>query len=84
MRHHHRLCLDTPGLVPIHDSVVKKMLPQVRSWWAAWQAAFADDEASLFAAIAETPGAPADVPLLRRLDVALWMWGKQGRTARLA
>ena len=66
------LAAKRPGLVPILDKRVRRLLPKSEDYWADFRAAFCDE--SLRADVeAATTGAPDGVSLLRRADVVLWM-----------
>lgn len=70
------LAAKRPALVPVYDSVIRDLLGPVEDYWQAYRFAL-DDEARLKWAIA-TGKAPEDVPLLRRIDALLWMFGTRG------
>jgi hypothetical protein len=64
-----------PALIPVYDARIKAVLnPAGGPFWLPLQEALRDE--SLRALIEETTSmAPDGVALLRRLDVALWMYG---------
>lgn len=65
-----------PALVPIFDSVIRDLLGPVDDCCVAFRHAL--DEAALDRWEELTAAAPPDVPLLRRIDSALWMMGTTG------
>ena len=64
-----------PRLIPVRDSVVRQELPSTGQVWADLRHALADEALRERIEVA-TSSAPAHVSLLRRLDVALWMRGR--------
>jgi hypothetical protein len=68
-----------PGLIPIYDSVVARVtgLDSSEGTWRAWHSALSSDEAlkKRLARLRDSAGLER-VPLLRILDVVLWMDGK--------
>lgn len=73
------LAAKRPALVPIRDSVVEKFLGAGDAWWHPYRELVTLDGVAdrLFRL---SPTVPNDVTLLRRIDVALWMAGKQSDT----
>ncbi len=70
------LAAKRPHLVPVYDSVIRELLGPVDNYWAAYRHALDPDGLERWAAA--TAAAPAEVPLLRRIDALLWMFGTQG------
>jgi hypothetical protein len=66
------LAAKRPRLVPVLDDVVCGALPPVDNYWAAFQTALSTSEARLLTSV-PTAAAGEHVPLLRRVDVVLWM-----------
>ena len=63
-----------PYLVPVSDSVVKKLAGPRASWWECVAKYFADEEhVARLRSIKKNAAAPAELPLLRVLDIAVWM-----------
>jgi hypothetical protein len=71
------LATKRPRLVPIWDSVVRKLFAPVDNYWAAFGQALADDSLRLQLSIASSGEAPEGATLLRRIDALLWMIGQQ-------
>jgi Family of unknown function (DUF6308) len=70
------LATKRPRLVPVWDSVVRKLFPPVDNYWAAFSHALADDNLRLQLSIASSGHAPEGASLLRRIDAPLWMVGQ--------
>lgn len=71
------LATKRPALVPIWDSVVESVLGRTEDYWASLRGALDGEVRELWANA--TADAPEHVSLLRRIDAALWMYGKFGR-----
>ncbi|MCT9625769.1 hypothetical protein HWD94_11610 [Pseudarthrobacter equi] len=70
-----------PGLIPIFDSVVGRVtgFPNADGTWRAWHQALSSDAALTDGLrILRKSAGLARVPLLRILDVVLWMDGTRG------
>ena len=64
-----------PRLVPVVDKIVRKRLGPSDDYWRDFRAALREED--LREKIIDcTNGAPAEVSLLRRLDVVVWMIGE--------
>jgi hypothetical protein len=70
------LAAKRPALVPIYDSVIRTLLGRVDNYWDAYRYALDEDGLALWAQA--TAKAPEEVPLLRRIDALLWMFGTEG------
>jgi hypothetical protein len=67
-----------PRLIPVYDAVVGGSLkPPVGRFWLTMRDQLADEGRRQVIAEA-CADAPAEVTLLRRIDVALWMGAKHG------
>lgn len=78
-----------PQLLPVYDSVVKVTLqPDSDRWWEPLRASLRNHPAVVenLMALHEAAGLPAQVSLLRTLDVVVWMaaWGRGGRKRQAA
>ena len=71
------LAAKRPRLVPIYDSVLDSLLPNVPNYWTAFERALSDEKLRLMLAIAAASGAPEGATLLRKVDAMLWMIGKE-------
>ena len=67
-----------PRLIPVFDNEVKRALnpPSGRFWVTMYDQLCDEGRRQKIAAVCCT--APAEVSLLRRIDVALWMHATQG------
>jgi len=70
------LAAKRPALVPIRDTVVSNLLGAGTRWWAPMQQVARSDRLSELLCDRCNDVVPADVSLLRRIDVVLWRWGK--------
>jgi Family of unknown function (DUF6308) len=74
-----------PRLIPIVDSVVKKIIDvEEGSQWEFFATCLEDAERRDRIVKMEPSGLEPSVSTLRLLDVALWMWGSAGRPAKKA
>jgi Family of unknown function (DUF6308) len=65
-----------PHLVPIRDSVVDSLLNAGTEWWSPWRDVVSSPELVSLVEDLSPPVVPAGTSILRRLDVMLWMYGK--------
>ena len=70
------LAAKRPGIVPIRDTVVERLLQADDAWWAPMRLLVQDSRIRNVLVDASTGPVPTNVFLLRRLDVVLWRWGK--------
>ena len=64
-----------PYLVPVSDRVVRTLAVPGASWWKCVAGYFADDERVAQLRAIRDAAAPRELPLLRVLDIAVWMRG---------
>lgn len=77
------LCRKRPRLIPIVDRVVESMLGIVgRGYWMFFHDYLQSEERRQRVAVLRPERVEESVPLLRTLDVVLWMWGSQGRATK--
>jgi hypothetical protein len=68
------LAAKRPHLIPIRDSAVSELLRAGKKWWLPMLEVVSDEQIRTnIAELSKT--VPADVSVLRRLDVILWMEG---------
>lgn len=71
-----------PHLIPIQDTVVRKLLPSGRdNYWAAFREALRDS-ARREAIESLRGGLPAEISTLRLIDAAIWMLGSNAGNAK--
>jgi hypothetical protein len=71
------LAAKRPGLVPIRDSVVERLLQAGDRWWFPMQHLAQDPRLRALIDDASGDSVPANVSYLRRLDVVLWSYGSE-------
>lgn len=64
-----------PHLVPIRDAVVEAVVGAGVEWWAPWRAALTPTLVTLVQGLTSS-SIPDDVSVLRKLDIILWLYGK--------